>query len=270
MAITNNVKFDDCIATLSGGDNHRVWSLIVSFFGDLAQSERDHVSGTLLTRFGQLAGVKPEAMRVALHRLRCDGWIDSERNGRTSHYFLTLMGRAESTAASPRIYAAAEPFGKDWTILISRPGKRIADLIDGKGGAKAGFWFASENIAITSNARYFSDSQVLKMELTAVNLPDWLKGSLLDQDLIEACALLCKTLESIDLSEERSNSFTPLETATLRTLVVHSWRRVRLRQPDLPDWAFPDGWKGRECREHVARLLERLPRPDLPTLEAEV
>ncbi|MGI9356031.1 MAG: PaaX family transcriptional regulator C-terminal domain-containing protein, partial [Rhizobiaceae bacterium] len=218
----------------------------------------------------QLAGVKPEAMRVALHRLRRDSWIDSERSGRTSSYFLTPRGRAESAAASPRIYSTAEPIAEDWVIVVSRPGMKAADLIDDADDAKPGLWPVAENIAITSDASAFAGGQALKVQLTTANLPDWLRNNLIGRDLIEASARLCNILENLNISNHGTASFTPLETAILRTLIVHSWRRVRLRQPDLPDRVFPTDWKGSECRKHVGRLLCRLPRPDLSTLEAEI
>ena len=96
-------SFQNLIEQVTFGTTPRVWSLLVTVFGELAQDADAQISGSLLRSLSEHIGIKPEAMRVALHRLRKDGWIDSERTGRTSNYFLTLWGRAQSIAASPRI-----------------------------------------------------------------------------------------------------------------------------------------------------------------------
>ena len=48
------------------------------------------------------------------------------------------------------------------------------------------------------------------------------------------------------------------QSAALRVLVVHQWRRLVLRHADLPERFFPDGWKGEACRAHVLQLLGNL------------
>ena len=63
-------NFEASIAQLTDLQNLRVWSIIVSLFGDLAQKTGDQISGTTLTQIITPMGIKPEAIRVALHRLR--------------------------------------------------------------------------------------------------------------------------------------------------------------------------------------------------------
>jgi phenylacetic acid degradation operon negative regulatory protein len=91
---------------------------LVSVFGELAQDQGSRISGSLLRHITEQIGIKPEAMRVASHRLSKDGWIDSERHGRTSAYYLTKWGRAQSASASPRIYAADQAW-----FVMSNPGQ---------------------------------------------------------------------------------------------------------------------------------------------------
>ena len=45
----------------------RVWSLMISLFGDLAQEDGTAISGPVLSAMMSLLLVKPEAARVALH-----------------------------------------------------------------------------------------------------------------------------------------------------------------------------------------------------------
>ena len=62
--------FQKTIDALGGDDMPRVWSLIVTVFGDLAQRNGDEIAGPVLGEILAPVGVRPEAMRVALHRLR--------------------------------------------------------------------------------------------------------------------------------------------------------------------------------------------------------
>jgi len=62
--------FNRCIEILAAGDRNRVWSLVVTIFGDLAQGTGDTLSMQTLARITEPLGVKPEALRVALHRLK--------------------------------------------------------------------------------------------------------------------------------------------------------------------------------------------------------
>ena len=88
--------YHDTIARLTALGPLRVWSLLVTVFGDLTQD--DALEGPTLSALMSEIGVKPEATRVALHRLRADGWITSEKTGRTSRHRLSAKGRADSDA----------------------------------------------------------------------------------------------------------------------------------------------------------------------------
>jgi len=50
--------------------DRRVWSIIVTISGDLAQEPNERISGSLVSRLTNLLDIKPEAARVALHRWR--------------------------------------------------------------------------------------------------------------------------------------------------------------------------------------------------------
>ena len=69
-------EFRQLVAQLSHDGTPRVWSLIVTIFGDLARESGMSLSGTALSRMTARVDVRAEATRVALHRLRRDGWID--------------------------------------------------------------------------------------------------------------------------------------------------------------------------------------------------
>lgn len=253
--------FDSAITRLADPQNQRVWSIIVSLFGDLAQGPDDRISGAALTRIIQPMHVKPEAIRVALHRLRKDGWVDSARSGRSSVHHLTEFGRVQSAAVTPRIYDRDPNVPQDWHLLISEGGGALDDLLLTENYISIGRSAALGSGAVPPNC----DDLVL-FDVTARNVPDWLKSRLCPPDLIEACGSLSDAVKSVRDTRPDELDLTAAQVATLRTLIVHRWRRVVLRNPDLPPMFFPDEWRGKDCRTSVFALLDTLPKPDLSAL----
>jgi phenylacetic acid degradation operon negative regulatory protein len=90
--------YEKAITALTGLGPIRVWSVLVTVFGDLAHETS--LDGSTLSAIMAEIGIKPEASRVALYRLRSDGWVRSEKTGRTSRYNLTDKGAHDSAAAN--------------------------------------------------------------------------------------------------------------------------------------------------------------------------
>lgn len=244
----------------------RVWSVIVTIFGELARNPDDEISGALLSRLTELMGIRPEAMRVALHRLRKDGWIESRKIGRSSNYSLSLKSFEESTRARVRIYASKREIPIDWHILVAQPMSQ-ADRAPSEGILlEQGYVAVSQGtyLGIGKPAK-FDDYIILKGTISHV--PDWLKNANAEPDIAKGYVDLEAALLTI---ANQSVQYSNLETAALRVLIVHNWRRLLLRQPDLPEHFFPDGWRENACRQLVAGLLKQLQEPDLALLRAGV
>ncbi|GHG92610.1 PaaX family transcriptional regulator C-terminal domain-containing protein [Pseudodonghicola xiamenensis] len=268
MKDTPDNWFASAIQTLTDPQNQRVWSIIVSLFGDLAQAPGDRLSGGALSRIIMPTGIKPEAIRVALHRLRKDGWIDSARQGRVSEHFLTDFGRARSAEVSPRIYTPAPPAAKDWHLLIAEDSAGqipLDDLLPTRD-----YFSLSRTVALGSGPLPEDCKELLVLSCCPDAVPDWVRTRVCPPELFDAAQGLLTALSQAErLLPASAADLSPLQTATLRMLIVHRWRRVVLRQPDLPTAFFPADWPGPACRAAVFRLLDWLPRPDLSALEAE-
>lgn len=259
--------FATCLDALCDPQNQRVWSVIVSLFGDLAQAPGARISGQALNRVIQPMGIKPEAIRVALHRLRKDGWLDSARAGRASIHFLTEGGRAQSAAVTPRIYARRPQPARDWHLLLAEDGTGAAALDE--------FLMTSDATQIARNAALCPGplpegcEDFLALRAEPEQVPAWVQAQICPQELRDACRALRAALDTCLAVNPAAQGPSPAQIATLRTLIVHRWRRVVLRHPDLPDAFFPGDWCGPACRERVFRLLDTLPRPVLDRLDTD-
>jgi len=267
MKDTQDSWFETCAQILTDPQNQRVWSIIVSLFGDLAQKPGDRLSGSALSRIIMPMGIKPEAIRVALHRLRKDGWIDSARAGRASEHFLTEYGRARSAEVTPRIYTRAPDTPTEWHLLIAEDGSGQSALDEVL--LTAEYFSLARNVALGAGPAPEAGEELMAFDVRAHAVPDWVKTRACPEDLAESCRSLLDALDRAAALLPPEGQVTPLQTATLRMLIVHRWRRVVLRMPDLPAAFFPPDWPGPECRAAVFRLLDRLPRHELSALDAD-
>ncbi len=248
--------FQDVTAALARLGGQRVWSLLVSVFGDLAQARGEAIDGPVLSAIMSEMGIRPEATRVALHRLRNDGWIASEKSGRTSRHSLTALGRTESAAASPRIYGTPVEDADDWHMVLTENGDaNMRAQMHTKG-----FVLVMPRLYIgAASATPPNDAMVL----TGETVPDWLRAQITPQNLTADYEALAPILADIDERLPRSAGISPLQSAVLRCLIVHNWRRIALKHPRLPRILYPDNWAGTTCHVLVARLLDRFPRPHM-------
>ncbi len=254
--------FDTCIDALKSLGAPRVWSMLVSIFGDLAFQDGDRIDGPLLTHLTDGMDIKPEAVRVALHRLRNDGWIDSSKVGRTSSHALTDKAIQERNAVAPLIYNPTTGLEDNWQIAVlpSADGALRAAL------SEAGF--------VPLAPRVFAahcDAQAPKGVLTALGTEsaDWTQEQIIPAELTAAYDQLLTALLQIKLRQNSLSALSVYETALLRSMIVHYWRRLVLRSPYLPPSLIGADWPGHQCRDFVVELLDALPRPSLEQLTAK-
>jgi phenylacetic acid degradation operon negative regulatory protein len=246
----------DAIDALTGLSNQRVWSLLVTVFGDLAQNEGEVIDGPVLSAMMSDMGIKPEATRVALHRLRNDDWIVSVKNGRTSQHSLTASGRQESAAASPRIYNPPSRTPKQWQLVILDS----ASAHSRKAMAQLGFSPLMPRVYLGSTEATAPNDGLV---LTPTALPRWLAEQFEPKDLAQDYAELYQCLLIVQKAVEEAHLLTPRDRAVLRCLIVHNWRRLVLKHPELPRDLYSPSWLGHECRVLVSDLLHELPKPEL-------
>ena len=244
--------YTQALTSLGDLGSTRVWSLLVTVFGDLAPDRP--LDGPTLSAIMAEIGIKPEATRVALHRLRSDGWVVSEKRGRTSLHRLTEQGRRNSDAARARIYGAPADMGRSAQVILM-PAPRDLDPTQYAQIAPR-VYVCGRDVALPENA----------LRLLPEDLPLWLGEQIETDGMRDAYKSLHAVLT--DISEELDNDLTPIQTAALRVMIVHAWRRLTLKHPDLPRGAHSQDWRGHDCRVLVTDLLTRFPRPDLDVIKA--
>jgi phenylacetic acid degradation operon negative regulatory protein len=219
------------------GPPRPVWSLIVTALGDLTRDSGAGVGGAELGRLLGPLGVSAPAVRTALHRLRADGWVETERCGRASSHRLTAHGLAETRAAAARIYALGPPETSPVLSLVFGAGPPGTASLPGGLHLRAG--------PLGDDAG---------MEGTRLRLAPAQAAALWPEGLRADAADLLGRLDAVAQAP-----LEPAEAGPARLLVVHDWRRIALRAPPLPDALGPPDWPGAALRAAVAGALDRVP-----------
>lgn len=237
----------------------RVWSLLVTIFGDLAQNDGDRIKGPVLTRLTEQMGLRSEAVRVALHRLRREGWINSVKSGREALHALTPQGRTESRRASPLIYSALESMPQEWQfVVLEDGGAQARNQLDPLSFVQIGprLYVGSVGARSPSGA----------LVLTGHAAPDWVFAQAIAPAVTEQFERLQAELVALRQDLPVDAVLPPTDRAVLRCLIVHHWRRLVLRHPYLPPNLTGEAWAAHQCRAEVTELLTRLPKPLLSEL----
>ena len=70
------------------------------------------------------------------------------------------------------------------------------------------------------------------------------------------------------LRQGASSNMSDQQASLLRTLLIHDYRRVLLRDPELPDALPPPHWPGQQARALCQELYRRLLAPSERHLDA--
>ncbi len=217
----------------------KVWSILVTLFGDRAPEAGDNIAGPDITSVVEPLGTKPEALRVALHRLRKDGWVDSTKSGRISLYHMTERARQEAHSVRDLIYQSELPLPKK-------------------------LWLAYDTEALSSldglplgREALLTDTPpaplLLSGEVNTQSLPEWLSSAVIPDEAQLRFSSLLNVLDGDPPEKD-----TDLQ-ATLRLMVLHAWRRLVLRHAPLALALQPSDAPSSQCRAKVVEWLAKIP-----------
>lgn len=213
----------------------RVWSLVITVFGDLVQHRGGRVQTVRLSQLLGRIGIESGALRTALSRLSRDGWVEGRKTGRTSSYKLTPSGVQQFGPATARIYAPprTDPI-ETWRFsLVSAPGAlRVA------GGWLHANGPASKGFEITGTLGKQSGAAI------------WAGLAADHKDTLNRLAVDLLALSATDLP--------PIDAAAARTLLIHRWRRIVLRYPEVPAELFPADFPVQNLHQSVAATYHQL------------
>lgn len=272
----------------------RSGSLIVSVFGDAVLPRGGRIwLGSLIELLAPL-GLNERLVRTSVYRLAQDEWLAPEVQGRRTNYHLTPAGCRRFEAAARHIYAATSPpWDHRWRLVLvvgsvdntARERLRRALFWHGFGelGADCFVHPSAELNAVFDALEAEGQGDSLPQLLPLVAANPRLLASANDADLVHKAWNLAQLADSYRAFVTRytpiaaewtsHHAHTPEHHQTaflLRTLLIHDYRRLLLRDPELPDVLLPPHWAGHEARALCRDLYRRLLGPSEQHLEAHL
>lgn len=230
----------------------RVWSIIVTIFGDIVMREGTEIAPAPMPTAGlqallALLGIDANAMRAALSRLTAGGTLVRSREGRNTFYALSSAAGHEFAEAATRIYARPPRPRADFLMLAAID--RAADKAAARQAmAMAGWHFLGPTMALKPG---------FGPEALEEPVPDGtLTGAAMDAPALAAAARDAFATDALGdgyhrfcgLFADTAAAGAPDAAAALRVLAVHRFRRLILRDPLLPMDLLPPDWPGDRAR----------------------
>ena len=266
-------------------DPPRAKSLIVTVWGDALAPHGGAVWLAGLIRLLAPFGINERLARTSVFRLTRDGWLEAEAHGRRSRYRLTAAGALRFSQAYRRIYSPPDPgWNGAWElVLVAADGlpaparHALRDELSWEGfgifgptlygrpahGASAVARIASalrvaDRITVLDarDSAEFAGAPLASRVASAWDL------ALLAADYRRFLALFGGVIESF--RSRGANEIDAEQCFVVRTLLIHAFRRVLLRDPQLPASLLPADWPGaaayaltRDFYRLTHRLAER-------------
>jgi phenylacetic acid degradation operon negative regulatory protein len=256
------------IAEQLGERQLRANSLIITIYGDMIAPHGGTVWLGGFIRLVAPLGLNPRMVRTSVFRLARENWLVSEQAGRRSYYSLTSTGRRRFEHAFRRIYEDSRiPWDGDWQIVLmpgdglpqaARDALRKELLWEGYGAIAPGVLAhpsaqTETLLEILQNADAREKVVVLKAQtlgaLSSRPLMElvgqcWNLGKIAAeyQTFIDTFRPLARSLRS-------AAELDPEQCFMIRTLLMHEFRRVQLRDPLLARELLPAKWPGDVARE---------------------
>lgn len=242
----------------------------MTVFGDVVAPRGGEIAYAGLARVLEAFGVNDSQLRTALSRLVAEKWLASQRVGRSAFYALSDAARHRSAEAEARIYAAAPgAWNGRWCVAI------LPDLTPNvrESIRKPLSWLGFGAIGPQTMIHPRPDPAALGSLLA--DIPAGRHPLVVDgvAGPVEAARALVRQGWDLDalgrgyqdfldafapLARAKRGAIDPYEALAGRIRLVHAFRRLALRDPDLPPELLPGDWIGVKARRFAGRIYAHL------------
>ncbi|UAA37442.1 phenylacetic acid degradation operon negative regulatory protein PaaX [Paraneptunicella aestuarii] len=260
--------------------------MTVTIFGDVVSQHGSWIWLGSLIECMEPMGFNDRAVRTSAFRLVQNGWLDVKKIGRKSYYCFTEYAKAQYERVARRIYASEPPeWDNRWLLVLTNsvPDDKREELK--KSLTWQGFNMLTTNLyAHPSSDRRSLDETLIEQKLSQeVAVFTASTDDPYSQEMIKGLVNVKWGVEELaNFYQQFLDYFRELQVKTdladlteqecfiFRSVVIHNYRRIQLRDPDLPDELLPNGWVGYEAQDLVKRLYRSLTNRSLHYIEREL
>ncbi|CAM0708154.1 PaaX family transcriptional regulator [Acinetobacter baumannii] len=256
-------------------------SLISTIFGDSVLHRGGNISLASLIQLLELFGFNDRAVRTSVFRLVKNDWLCSDKIGRTSFYRITDSSRSTYLQAEQCIYNDQM---KEWDhywdlILMSSLDTENKALLK-----KELEWLGFANISTNLMAYPGCNRIELQRLLVDLNMSEQVvvfKAETLQlfNNSVDTIGRMLRTnwpidelrqryLQFLDIFREigvllmqENEQLEPVQAFQIRTLLIHYYRRILLKDPALPLELLPTDWPAISARTLSMNIYKKVFEP---------
>ncbi|OZM58762.1 phenylacetic acid degradation operon negative regulatory protein PaaX [Lottiidibacillus patelloidae] len=255
-------------------------SMIFTLYGDYVRHYGNKIWIGSLIKLLKEFGHNDQSIRSAISRMGKQGWVEAEKRGNKSYYYLSERGVKRIEEAAIRIFKLkTENWDGKWRILMYSIPEEKRNLRDEfrKELVWSGFGTFSNSVWISPNNL---EKQVYDL-IAKYNIEKYVSffisenaGPLTDEELIEKCWDLdeingkynefISTYSQkfvIDKNKIQQKQMTDAECFVERTKLVHEYRKFLFVDPGLPEPLLPEKWLGGHAANLFTEYYKQLAKP---------
>ena len=256
-------------------------SLLVTILGDAIAPRGGEIALASLIELARPFGLTERLVRTSIGRLANEQWVSSERSGRSSFYRLTAYGKARFAEATQRIYGASpDSWDGQWTLVIVPASlKKHRDSLReelawlGFGQINAGLFVHPTHREETIRARLAelqSTGELIVIQGAKVAQASDETLVSIGWDFGDLARRYRRFVDMFSPFDGKAASHSSETAFTLRTLLLHEYRKIHLRDPLLPASLLPQNWAGTDAHNICSRLYARVFAPSERYLSVSV
>jgi phenylacetic acid degradation operon negative regulatory protein len=230
-------------------------SLVITVFGDAIAPRGGEIALASLIRITAPFGLTERLVRTSVGRLAEQGWLEGRRYGRLSYYRLTAAGAARFAEATLRIYGdAPDEWDGYWTLLLTAPGlgRSLHHELKwlGFGQVLPGLLAHPSHAPESASKRLrelgvLDEVSVMRAATRRARSSKALVARGWDlADLARGYRRFIEMFQPVLTTPRMLQRTTPASSFVVRTLLIHEYRKVLLRDPLLPRALLPADWPG--------------------------
>lgn len=262
---------NDLVTGLRDEAPDRTPSLLTTVFGDVVAAHGGEIwLGSLIKLLAPI-GVSERLVRTSVNRLARDGWLRGIPQGRRSYYRLTERAQSVSKEFEQRIYHPVQrQWNGSWRLVFTGTRgitaeqravlrKRLAWLGFGSIAANVyahpttplePLWELLEQVGVERQVVVMAAAK--QHRALGLNNREMARQCFVLETLEQEYLAFVRRFEALAKAiqdDPQPADCQPEQGFVLRTLLIHQFRRILLKDPDLPAALLPEPWAGHRARQ---------------------
>lgn len=252
-------------------------SLIISFYGDYLWTCGGGIWLGSLINLMETLGFNQRVVRSSVYRLHKDEWLTVSKEGRKSYYYLEPERYNEMLGANKKIYHSVNPeWNNRWNLIHTDLGPTHSNKAKVRFLQHKGFGLFDKDFFIQPDLQQLTpemkqqiitkvpSAKIFQQAELFANDADTLRNMVSQawdlkrihaeyQDfhsLFEPISLVLDKMDSREISQA--------DAFKLRLLVIHFYRRIIVRDPDLPAVLLPEDWLRKKAEQVAISIYQKV------------